>query len=166
MPIHFGVNARKKVRTVLHCYVVFFFDCMQLYHTFVLDGYQRSVFKFRMPNATSVKVELYYDIPYDECRCSVVPIKDCLTDEQLKYIRIELVILFVLEVYLIRELVSFSGNRVYFLVNVYWIVSMFSLFCILVIIYRSTFYYEIIAKCFSFVGFSFFLYCSISVSDD
>jgi len=72
----------------------------------------------RMSNVTLVKANLYCDIPYDNCRCSVISTKYCLTNKHLKIGRILPLVLIVLEVYLIRELVSLSGDHINVLVYV------------------------------------------------
>jgi hypothetical protein len=162
MPIRFDIDPNNNECTVYHVLVLYAFAWMQWSHIFTLLNSQRSVFMFRMPNVTSVTVNLYGDIPYEDCRCSIVPIKDCLADERLKYTRTVPLILFVLVVYFIWNHLSFSGNRVDFLVKVYWIVSMFTFFAILIIIYRSSYYYNLIARiliCTGHLLFGIVAYC-------
>jgi hypothetical protein len=109
-----------------------------------------------MPNATLVEAKLYYDIPYEDCYCSVAPTKNGLTNRQLRITRVLPLILFVLRMQLIRKSLSFNGTHTHFLVNAYWIVSLFIFFGILVIIYRSSYYYELTAKILLCASFSLF----------
>jgi hypothetical protein len=156
MPISFGFNANNKTRAFNYALVMMVFTVAQFICTITLLACQMSIFMFRMPNATSVVVDLYNDIPYEDCRCSFIPTKNCLTHRELQIARVLPLILFVLQVYLIREHFSFTGNHTYFLVNVYWIVYMFAFFGILVIINRSSYCYCWTATILTCMGFFLF----------
>ena len=112
----------------------------------ILDASQRSVFMVRMSNVTPVEIDLYSNISYDDCRCSVTPTANCLTNRQFRIAHVLPLLLFVLQVRLVREILSFSGNDKYFLLNAYWTVSLLMFFAILTLIYRSSYYYELTAK--------------------
>lgn len=146
MPINFDINDNNESCARFYACAIFLFGFVQFEYMSVLDTSQIWVFRFWMPNATLVEAKLYYDIPYEDCHCSVAPTKNCLTNRQLRITRVLPLILFVLQVQLIRKSLSFSVTHTHFLVNAYWIISIFIFFGILVIIYRSSYYYELTAK--------------------
>jgi hypothetical protein len=112
---------------------------------------------------TSIDTNLYCDISYHNCLCSVVSTKYCLTDKQLKISRILPLVLFVLQVYLIRELLSLSGNHVSFLVHVLWVTSVLAFIGILVIVYRSSCYFDFVARSLCCTGYTLFFMISYAV---
>ncbi|CAF3731611.1 unnamed protein product [Rotaria socialis] len=128
MRIHFDINANNVLRATFYACAIFVLVLSQLEYTYILDRSQESVFLLMMPNVTSVETNLYYGIPYEDCRCSIVATQYCLTYTQLKISRILPLVLFVLQLYLIRELILLSGDHVYFLVNMSWIVT----FCVFI----------------------------------
>jgi hypothetical protein len=69
--------------------------------SFILQDSQISVAMFKMPNMTSIPQQLYKDIPYNDCRCSVVPAEKCLKEGQLKMARIIILSIFSLQVCLL-----------------------------------------------------------------
>jgi hypothetical protein len=129
------------MRATCYAGAIFLLFWVQSKYTSILERTQKSVFMLRMPNVSTVEANLYCDIPYDDCRCSIVSTKYCLTDKQLKTSRIVPLVLFVLQLYLIRELVSLSGDNICFLVYVPWIASLFVFIGILAIIYRYHCFY-------------------------
>ncbi|CAF3337584.1 unnamed protein product [Rotaria sp. Silwood2] len=162
MPSCFRIYGASRIRIRIHAYVLLFFICVQYRYTFTLGEIQKSVFMFREPNVTNVKLNMYNKIPYEDCRCNVVPVESCLTDEELKYSRIIPLILFLLQIYLLKDILSLHQDRRYSLLNLYWIVSMFVFFCFLIIIYRSSYYYSTITRMLVCTGQFSFLYSSIS----
>ncbi|CAF2822476.1 unnamed protein product [Rotaria sp. Silwood2] len=162
MPSCFRIYGASRIRIRIHAYVLLFFICVQYRYTFTLGEIQKSVFMFREPNVTNVKLNMYNKIPYEDCRCNVVPVESCLTDEELKYSRIIPLILFLLQIYLLKDILSLHQDRRYSLLNLYWIVSMFVFFCFLIIIYRSSYYYSTITRMLVCTGQFLFLYSSIS----
>jgi hypothetical protein len=143
MPIRFGFNASNELRAVYYFSVMCLLGLLHMKFTFMLQESQISVSTFRMPNMTSFPPELYNDIPHDDCRCSVSPVEKCLTDRQLKETRIILLIIFVLQVYLLWEYLSLSGDQIYIFAYAYWTASMFIFFGISVMIHRSNYYYDL-----------------------
>ncbi|CAF1260837.1 unnamed protein product, partial [Rotaria sp. Silwood1] len=83
MPSYFRIYGASPIRIRIHVYVLFFFICVQYRYTFTLGEIQKSVFMFREPSVTNVKLDMYNNIPYEDCRCNVVPVESCLTDEEL-----------------------------------------------------------------------------------
>ena len=159
MPITISIPANDKERACIYAFTMLMCIMGQFLFIHILDECQYSVFKFHMPNATSVTLRLFRDVPYHNCRCSFTETEHCLTHLQLQVVRALPLILFVIQVYVIREHISFSGNHKHFLVNLYWVVSTFSFFVILAIIERSSFYYGIIAII--LIGVGSILFCII-----
>ncbi len=125
---------------------------MQCKHISILEKAQKSVFMFQMSNVTSVQSRLYRGISYDHCHCSIVSMKHCLTDEQFKIGRILPLVLFVLQVYLIRELLSLSRDYTFSLVYSTWMICLLIYIGVLVIIYRYPCFYEHTAKILCITG--------------
>ena len=119
-----------------------------------------------MPNVTSVERYMYYDIPHDDCRCSVVSMKYCLTAAQYKTGRVLPLLLSVSEIYLIREVLSLSGDHKYILFNILWMVSMFVFIGISVIIYLNNYYYNDMVLFLSFTGYLLFSFAVYEVGLD
>ena len=160
MPLGFGMAVSRKTRRVIQAYIVMYLASSQFYHLLVLYKCQESVLMGRLTNVTTIEMTSSSLIPYEDCRCSIRSTKECLTDHQLKYTRLILVVLFFCEVYLIREVIRTHRNHVSFFINAYWIVSMLIFVWIVFIIYRSSYYYSCTAGILSWVGLSLFLYCS------
>ncbi|CAF1476392.1 unnamed protein product [Rotaria magnacalcarata] len=121
----YGVNEK---RFFIHSLLALFVAAIQFRHLFILENIQKLVFMHREPNVTDVNYRMYINIPYEDCRCNVVSIELCLTDLQIKYTRILPLILFLLEIYILKDILSLNYRRV-FLRNLYWIASIFPLFC-------------------------------------
>ncbi|CAF4107855.1 unnamed protein product [Adineta steineri] len=132
---------------------------VQFYHVFFLRDIQRSVFIFREPNVTDISWDMYISIPYEDCRCNVISIESCLTNLQIKYTRILPLILFLLEVYTFKDILSLHRYRSHFIVNFYWIVSIFLFFCLVTVIYRCSSYYDIINIILADLGILLYLTC-------
>jgi len=162
MPLIIYVYGVSENRLIIQSWVLLFVAVIQLYHVFVLENIQQSVFMFREPNVTDVDFNMYKDISYEDCRCNVISIELCLTNLQFKYTRILPLILFLLEVYTFKVLLSLNRYRRYFIVNFYWIVSIFLFFCLVMIIYRSSYYYLLINSLLSVLGILLYLCCVVS----
>jgi hypothetical protein len=157
MPIRFGFNASNELSAVHYFSAMCLLGFIHLNFTFMLQESQISVSMFQMPNMTSFPPELYNDIPYDDCRCSVAPVEKCLTDRQLKGSRIILLIIFVLQVYLLWEYLSLSGDQIYIFAYAYWTVSLFIFFSISVMIHRSNYYYDLTTNALLCMGLFLFI---------
>ncbi|CAF0891349.1 unnamed protein product [Adineta steineri] len=141
MRIHFGLDINREMHAAgyamaLVMYIISHYDTL-----YNLKTSHESVLKLRMPNVTSNGTDLYCGIPYDDCRCSVVSVKYCLTDTQLKLSRIVPIVLFVVQIYLAHELFTLSGDHKHLLICALWITSMFVLIGIIALIYRSSCYH-------------------------
>lgn len=149
-------------RLIIQSLVLLFVAAIQLYHVFVLQKIQQSVFMFRQPNVTDVGFNMHKDISYEDCRCNVISIESCLTNLQFKYTRILPLILFVLDIYILKDLLSLNRYRRHFIVNFYWIASIFLFFCLVMIIYRSSHYYLVVNSVLSEVGILLYLFSGVS----
>lgn len=141
MPSLSYIYGANPIRVRTQAWMIILFFIVQNFYTVILPESQKAVFMFREPNATNVKFNMYIHIPYEECRCNVVPIDSCLTDQYLKSSRVIPLIFFLLEVYLINDFLSLHHEGKYFLLNLFWIISIFAFFCLLIIVYRSSYYY-------------------------
>jgi hypothetical protein len=152
MPIIVRFSYQDDWPAVFYACLIAILSFIQATHISILEKSQKSVFMLQMPNVTSVQPHLYCGISYDHCHCSIVSVKHCLTDEQLKIGRILPLTLFVLEVYLIRELVSLSRDYTFSLVYGTWITCLLIFISILVIIYQYPCFYEHIAMLLNIMG--------------
>lgn len=167
MPITISLPANDIPRAFI--YAVFTMVCAlaQFVCLFHLQECQHSVFQFHHPNVTSVPVHLYRNIPHNNCYCSFIKTEHCLTHQNLQIIHALPLVSFVLIVYVIREHISFSGNHTYFLVNLYWFVSTFGFFVILIMTNQSSpHYYTIANRILTSVGVCLFCIVMISTSPE
>ena len=162
MPISFRIHADDRTWGTRYGAILLVLALTQVLFVLLLSICQVSAFKFRMPNVTMITMDLYDDIPYEDCLCSIIQTEECLTHLLLKIARVLPLILFVVQVYAIREHISFSGNHMYFLANLYWIVSTFGFFGILIIINQSSPYYANTATILDCTGF--LLFCLVAPS--
>lgn len=162
MPFVINVYGISEDDVFMKCMLLLFLTAMQFYHVFVLKGIQRSVFRLRQPNITNIDFGMHEYISYEDCRCNIISIESCLDDLHFKYTRTLPLILFVLEVHILKDLLSLSRYRRYFIINFYWIISTFLFFCLVMIIYQSSYYYITINILLSELGIVIYLCCSIS----
>jgi hypothetical protein len=166
MRIHSGINGNNELRSVFHVGIILLLTLKQ--HTFLdtLDMAQKSVLILRMPNVTSFEPDLHFGIPYNDCHCSVVLTKYCLTDKQLKISRVLPLVLYVLQIYFTRDFLSISGNHTCFFVSVLWIVAMFGFIGFLVAIYVYNYYYGYAISYLCGTGYSQFFFIWYEVGID
>ncbi|CAF2079882.1 unnamed protein product [Rotaria magnacalcarata] len=130
MQIKFGTTSSNGIRSGLFASILFGFAYFTLEFQNLLDNSHGSILRSPMFNATSFKIGFFCGIPYDDCRCSVQSERNehfeyCLTDNFLLGSRILPLVSFVIQIWVIRDLFSFSGQYVSFLVYVLWITSVF-----------------------------------------
>ena len=166
MPIRFGVNLNSENKLRVSGYMgymciigYFYFELL-----FRLIDCQRSIAQFKMPNMTSFTKEIFRNILYDDCRCSVLQTETCVTDIQLKAVRIMILTIFVSQVYLVWEYLWLSGNRIYIFAYAYWITSILSFLAISVVIHRSSLYHDMISCVLLFTGMSLLLGTVITIT--
>lgn len=141
MPIIVSFPAIDRTRAFNYASLMMVCNMAQFCYTFLLNSSQVSVFKFRMPNVTSVTADLYLKVSHEDCLCSVIAIKDCFSHIQLQIARALPLLVFVAQVFVIREHITFTGDYAYFFIRVYWIGSLLIFFGILFIIYQGSPYY-------------------------
>jgi len=112
---------------------------------------------------SNVTSDLYCGIPYDDCRCVLVSTKDCLSNTHVKIARLLPLILFGIQVFLIREIFSLNGSGKSFFVYFLWIISMLIFISILVIVYRKYCYYDDMASILCCTGSQLFLVVCFTV---
>ena len=156
MKIAFGMNADNAMHAVFYVWSIFICILFQIESVDKLDRAQESVYMIQMPNATSVRPYLFCHISYNDCQCSTISTKDCLSDKDLKGIRVVPLILFVLEIYLIRALLSLSGNYINIVAYIGWFVCVFTFISILIVIYCKSSYYGYMIT--MLIGAGMFLY--------
>ncbi len=106
----------------------------------------KAILHSRGLNVTNTSPLLYCQLPFDECLCSVLSneshtSKNCITETQLISSRILPLISFILEVCLIREFFSLSGNHRLVIISVLWIVSIFVFVGMTIVIYWNSCYH-------------------------
>jgi len=145
------------------CLIVLLIN-MQCRRISIPEKSRKSVFMLQMSNVRSVQSHLYRSLSYDHIHCSIISMKHCLTHEQFKIGRILPLVLFVLQVYVIRELLSLSRDYTFSLVYSTWMICLLIFIGILVIIYRYPCFYEHTDKILCITGcllFSFVLLVSV-----
>jgi hypothetical protein len=132
MKIQFGTPL-----TLHHIFGSFFLGCVilaiicsNLYLQNVLAESEESILHSRGLNVTHISPFLYCELPYDDCLCSILSNKShssekCITRIQLEGSRILPFISFFLQICLVRELFSLSGDHRHVIIYALWIVSIF-----------------------------------------
>jgi hypothetical protein len=166
MPIIVNFNSKDDWPAVAYGIFIVIFIYIQYQNISILEKSQKSVFMLQMPNVTLVQPHLYCGISYDHCQCSIVSVKHCLTDVQIKIGRISPLVLFVLQVYLIRELLSLSRDYTFSLVYSTWITCLLIFIGILVIVYRYPCFYEHTVKILCTTGCLLFFSILFAVAYD
>jgi hypothetical protein len=119
----------------------FFNGCLQN----LLGKSEKLILQSRKINVTE-RLDFYYcDLPYDDCLCSVLSNKSdtsdgCITYFQLVGSRILPLVSFLLQIYLIRELFSFSAGRPRVIIYALWITSIFIFIGMTISIYWNSCY--------------------------
>lgn len=134
------------IRIKIHAGLIVVFAMVQSSYIGLLKRIQKSVLTFREPNVTNVERNKNSNTPLEDWRCNVIPGEYCFTDKNLKCARVIPLILFLLEIYLLNNALSLHYRRRCFVLNLYWIASMFVFFCILILIYQGNYYYIIAAN--------------------
>jgi hypothetical protein len=110
---------------------------------------------------------------YNDCLCSVQStktkqLKYCLTDKLLFSSRIFLLVSLVFQIFLIRDLFSFSGKYVRFIVYGLWIISVFIIIIIANGIYRDSCFHRFINRLFCLIDILLFfsVFCDVAYHHD
>jgi len=156
MPLIIYVYGISENRLIIESLLLIFVACLQGRHLFILGDIQKSVFMYREPNITNINYLMYINISYEDCRCNVISSELCLSNLKLKYTYILPLIVFVLDVYILKDLFSLHRYRRYFQ-NLYWILSIVLFFRVLRLIYQSSRYYFATACLVSYLGMILFI---------
>ena len=94
-------------------------------------------------NMTLNSSSLQCNIPYEECRCSVIQNKsnnaiECITDIQTMTAHISAIVSSVLQLYIIYELFPFIGKYSHILKIVFWVIALFVFIIIAIALHGST----------------------------
>jgi len=103
----------------------------------------KSILDSRKVNVTNKAPVFYCDLPYDNCLCSDLTNKShtsekCITNIQLVGSRILPLISFLLQIFLVRELFSLSGDHRRVIIYTLWIVSILIFIGMTISIYWSS----------------------------
>jgi hypothetical protein len=88
------------------------------------------IFSLSSTNITSNSSFLKCNIPYDECRCSIISNKsteaiECVTDIQIIAAHILPLVSYVWQLYIIYKLFSFTGRYSHILRHISWAIALF-----------------------------------------
>jgi len=132
MKIQFGTPLTPKhiFGSVLLGFIILAIICFNLYLQNVLAESEESILHSRGLNMTHISPFLYCELPYDDCLCSILSNKShisekCITRIQLVGSRVLPFISFFLQICLVRELFSLSGDHRHVIIYALWIVSVF-----------------------------------------
>ena len=164
MPLIIYVYGVSEKRFFIQSWVLIFVAALQGRHLFILENIQKSVFMNREGNITDIDYHMYNNIPYEDCRCNVISNELCLSNLHIKYTYILPLIVFVLDVYILKDLLSLHRYREYFfLENLYWISSIFLFFCVLILIYQNSQYYFITTCNLAYLGMILYFLSAASI---
>jgi len=147
MKIHYGTILTTYYvfgAMLLGC-VVFAIGCFNMYLQRLLGESEESILHSRGLNVTRGSEILYCFLPYDDCLCSVLSNKsnaseNCITYDQLVGSRILPLVSFFLQIFLVRELFSLSGDHRIVAIFVLWIASILTFLGMIISIFWSSCY--------------------------
>ncbi len=104
---------------------------------------RESIFPSSRPNGTLHSALFQCSIPYDQCRCSVLPNKSassvkCLTDGMAMAGHIWPLVPYALQLYLLHKFFSFTGKYSHILTDIFWVAALFVLVIIAIFVYGSS----------------------------
>jgi hypothetical protein len=108
-----------------------------------IDNCRKIIFSLSSTNMTSNSSSLQCDIPYEECRCSVTSHKysnaiQCITDIQAMAADISPLVLYLLQLYIIYVLFSFTGKYSHILTDIFWVIALFVFIIIAITVHGGT----------------------------
>ena len=111
---------------------------------------EKSILQSHNINVTQRLDVFFCDLPYDDCLCSVLSNKsdtsdNCITYAKLLGSRVLPLVSFILQIFLIRELFSFSADRLRVVIYALWIASIFTFIGLTISIYWSSCYHAYIS---------------------
>jgi hypothetical protein len=173
MKIKFGTTLDNVYRAMIVSTILFLFVYLSYLIHNKLDDAQEELYHSRMLNITSLDIRLFCEMSFDDSLCSVQSTKTkqskyCLTDNFLFGSRIFLLVSFVLQIFVIHDLFSFSGKYVRFIVYGLWIVAVFIVIIIANGIYRDSCFHRFINRLFCFIDLLLFslMFCDVAYNYD
>jgi hypothetical protein len=124
----FGKNGYADRRLVILTFIVTFTSLMMMHLENLFQNSRESIFPSSKPNGTLSSVLLQCSIPYDECRCSVLSNRSdssikCITDVEAMTGHVLPLVLYGLQLYLIREFFSFKGSYAFIFIDIFRITA-------------------------------------------
>jgi len=116
---------------ILSCaMILLFISCAISSFNIRIENCRETIFSLSSTNTIQNSSFLKCNIPYEECRCSIISNKlkksiECITNIQTMTAHILPVISCVLQLYLIYELFSVTGNYSHILRDIFWIIGLF-----------------------------------------
>jgi len=143
--VRLGINPDNGLRIIVLGYSLIGISMFSMHHLDTLQTSRESLIHSRMPTAEVGGLFESCSTPYDDNRCSVQLIsnnhsENCLTDIEAMTGHILPLVSFVMQVCLIRELFVLRGNYSHILVNILWLVSLFTFIIVIVAAHGSTCY--------------------------
>jgi hypothetical protein len=124
----FGKNGYADRRAVILTFIVAFTSLMMMHLENLFQNSRESIFPSSKPDETLSSILLQCTIPYDECRCSVLSNRSdssikCITDVEAMTGHVLPLVLYALQLYLIREFFSFKGSYGFIFTDIFRITA-------------------------------------------
>ena len=129
--IKYSLDIRKvpKLRAVVCGLAIMLISVETMNFCNQIENCRKTIFSLSSTNMTSNSSSLQCDIPYEECRCSVTPHKysnaiQCITDNQAMAAAISSLVSYLLQLYIICVLFSFTGKYSHTLTDIFWVIAL------------------------------------------
>jgi hypothetical protein len=122
---------------------------------------RQSIFLLSNSEITLADYRSLCNIPYDECRCSVLSNKSnssikCITDNAAMTAHILPLVSYVLQLYIIYEVFSFSGNYSHIFTDIFWVVALVVFIIVAIGVHGSSCFYSNTIMVICMTGISMF----------
>jgi hypothetical protein len=122
---------------------------------------RRSNFPSSNSNVTLAEYRILCNIPYDEYHCSILSNKTsnsirCIIDTEAMTAHILPLVSYVLQLYLIYELVSFTGKYSHILTDMFWIVALVIFIIIAIGVHGSSCFHSVTSVVICMIGMAMF----------
>ena len=127
-----------------------------------VDNCRAEVFCYFARNNTIPNGSLWQcNIPYEECRCSVISNKfnhtiKCITDRQVIIAHLSPLVLYASQLYIIYDLFSFIGKSSHFLRVLCWVIASLLFAFIITVAHDNTCLYYIMSESLTYSGVFFY----------
>lgn len=130
----FGKNGYVDQRATILTFIVTFTSVIMMHLENSFQNSRESIFPSSKPNGTLSSVLLQCSIPYDECRCSILSNRSdssikCITDVEAMAGHVLPLVLYILQLYLIRQFFSLKGSNRFIYIDIFRI-TIFGVFII------------------------------------